>query len=238
MNVPIKIDLSNLVEEFDMNVAQIQSLGEELIEKISNNYYSAIRKEVNDNLKSTKNIYLKSLKLEKINLFERELILSGWLPNALENGYPSFDMKIGFLNSKKAKVSKSGIRYLTIPFLWSVNKSEGKKKIPKEIAAILKRENKPLREIDLPENYRVHEIKNLANGGKYQHKNSIYTGLKKTSSQNGISFRRVSENSDTNMFWHPGLQKQDFFGKALRDIQDNIPVLADKVIDNFLNSQF
>ena len=67
---------------------------------------------------------------------------------------------------------------------------------------------------------------------------NIYAGLKKNSTTNGISFRRVSETSDPNMFWHPGLKKQDFFGKALNDIQNDIPILADKIIDNFLNSQF
>ena len=112
MNVPINIDLSNLVEEFDLNVAQIQELGGQLIEQISKNYYSAVRKEVNDNLGSTKNVYLKALRLEQVSLFERELILSGWLPNALESGYPSFDMKVGFFNSKKAKLSKNGKKYL------------------------------------------------------------------------------------------------------------------------------
>ncbi len=44
-----------------------------------------------------------------------QVSLVGWLPNAVENGLPSFDMKPGFLASPKAKVSKKGKKYLRIP---------------------------------------------------------------------------------------------------------------------------
>lgn len=45
-----------------------------------------------------------------------QIRLVGWLPNALENGAPPFDMKPGLLAGKHAKVSKTGARYNIVPF--------------------------------------------------------------------------------------------------------------------------
>lgn len=41
--------------------------------------------------------------------------LEGFLPVALEDGMNSFDMKPGLLRSSKAKISKSGVKYLRVP---------------------------------------------------------------------------------------------------------------------------
>jgi len=48
------------------------------------------------------------------------------------------------------------------------------------------------------------------------------------------SFRRVGETSDKNSFIHPGFERHDFFGKALLGIEQNIPIIAEASIDQFL----
>lgn len=247
MYIPIKIDLDDLVQEFGLDGNQIKLLGTELTNRISDKYFAAIKQKVNTTLKATRGIYLKNLRIETINDFTKEIILSGWLPNAVESGADTFDMKPGFMKAKNVKISAKGNWYTTIPFLWSPSGSEGTQKAPKNIYQMVKDQApKPLKESQIPESQRLHQIKDLAKGinaskvpgaqGIYQHKNSIYTGMQKT--DNGaISFRRVGAVSDPNSFWHPGIQKKDFFGKALNEIQIEIPVLADQIIDEFLSAQ-
>lgn len=249
MFIPIKIDLDDLVEEFGLDGNQIKLLGNELINGISDKYFSAIKQKVNTTLKATRGIYLKNLRIETIDDLTKEIILSGWLPNALESGQDIFDMKPGFSKAKNVRISAKGNWYTTIPFSWSKSGGEAGQKMPSDVYSIASKQNSPLRENQLPESRRIHQIKDLAKGinaaknnvsGFYQHKNSIYTGIQKQNSDYGngyISFRRVGAVSDPNSFWHPGIQKKDFFGKALTDIQDEIPILADKIIDEFLSSQ-
>ena len=79
---------------------------------------------------------------------------------------------------------------------------------------------KPLKESQIPESKRAHQIKDLAKGinaaevpgakGIYQHKSSIYTGMPPKNGKRCISFRRVGAESDPNAFWHPGFIKKIF----------------------------
>ena len=247
MFIPIKIDLDDLVEEFGLDGTQIKILGTELINNISDKYFAAIKQKVNTTLKATRGIYLKNLRIETIDDFTKEIILSGWLPNSIESGLNTFDMKPGLMGAKNVKISAKGNWYTTIPFLWSLSGGEGTQQAPKDIYQMVKEQApKPLKESQIPESKRAHQIKDLAKGinaaevpgakGIYQHKSSIYTGMQKIE-KGAISFRRVGAESDPNVFWHPGFIKKDFFGIALNEISSEIPIIADKIIDNFLESQ-
>lgn len=247
MFIPIKINLDDLIQEFGLDGAQIKLLGTELTNRIGDKYFAAIKQKVNTTLKNTRGIYLKNLRIETIDDLTKEIILSGWLPNAIESGANTFDMKPGFMTAKNVKISAKGNWYTTIPFLWSPSGSEGTQKAPKNIYQMVKEQSpKSLRESQIPESQRLHQIKDLAKGinaakvlgaqGIYEHKSSIYTGMKKID-KGAISFRRAGFASDPNSFWHPGLQKKDFFGTALNEIQNEIPILADQIIDNFLQAQ-
>jgi hypothetical protein len=44
------------------------------------------------------------------------IVLSGWLPNSVENGWPGGDMKVWLLAGRNAKTGKTGGRYNTVPF--------------------------------------------------------------------------------------------------------------------------
>lgn len=247
MFIPISINLDSLIEEFGLDENQIKLLGTELTNRISDKYFAAIKQKVNTTLKSTRGIYLKNLRIETIDDLTKEIILSGWLPNALETGRDTFDMKPGFMGAKNVRISAKGNWYTTIPFMWSKSGGETGQKIPDNLYKIVSKQNHPLKESQIPESQRMHQIKDLAKGinaakqgasGTYQHKFDIHTGIQKKQQDNGyISFRRVGSISDPNAFWHPGLVKRDFFGQALNDIQMEIPILSDKIIDDFLNSQ-
>ena len=108
MFIPIKIDLDDLVEEFGLDGAQIKILGTELTNSISDKYFAAIKQKVNTTLKAARGIYLKNLRIETIDDFTKEIILSGWLPNALESGISTFDMKPNFMGAKNVKNFSKG----------------------------------------------------------------------------------------------------------------------------------
>lgn len=44
------------------------------------------------------------------------ITLVGWLPNAVENGWPGGDMKEALLTGPNARVGKDGVRFNTVPF--------------------------------------------------------------------------------------------------------------------------
>lgn len=45
-----------------------------------------------------------------------EIVLTGWLPVAVEEGWAGGDMKVALLNGRNAKTDKQGRKYNTVPF--------------------------------------------------------------------------------------------------------------------------
>lgn len=101
-----------------------QSLGvknRQLIERYSNyiklQLVREIRKELRGRNHQNSNIYdayRTGLNVEKTKTGVK-IILTNKLVNMFEGGFGPFDMKPGLLNSPKAKISKSGDRYIRVP---------------------------------------------------------------------------------------------------------------------------
>jgi hypothetical protein len=72
-------------------------------------------REAKRSLHSTRNMYVEGLGDPEINNNVAVIRLSGWLPNALEDGLSPFDMKRGLLQGPKAKRSKTGNPYTVVP---------------------------------------------------------------------------------------------------------------------------
>jgi len=73
-----------------------------------------------DRLKTSRGEYIKGLQdresFKQTGRREYEISLVGFLPNAIESGMGPKDLKPGLLSGRKAKVSKEGFRYNTVPF--------------------------------------------------------------------------------------------------------------------------
>lgn len=54
------------------------------------------------------------------------IVLTGWLPNAVESGFDGGDMKEAMLSGRSAKVSKDGKRYAVVPFRHGTPGSSGR----------------------------------------------------------------------------------------------------------------
>jgi hypothetical protein len=197
---------------------------------------------IQNTLHSTRPLYLQGLDFNSViypygsDVFSGAVQLRGTLPNMLENGFGPFDEKIGFSKSSRKHTTKNGGWYLTIPYRHSTPGSYlYGNPMSKQIYAQAKtlQHNESLR---------------VAGGQKtswtgYVHKANIDDGLtrivksyhnpntgKVTNQSQYYTFRRVSNNSDTLSWMHPGFkgtkmvdQLQDFALKTLeRELKKNL----------------
>lgn len=169
------------------------------------------QRDVQTKLKSIRMLYLQGLGFDSVvypldsDGFAGAVQLRGKFPNMLEKGFSSFDLKLGFGKSSKAHKSKKGGWYLTIPFRHVTPNSNGMygSPMPKDVYSAAKKLNDGGR-LSFP-----------GAGDKswtgYQHKNIKYDGLTRiiksyqnTNQSQYYTFRRVSNNSDSMSWWHPG----------------------------------
>lgn len=141
---PISIDLSELAKEFSLKQDQVDELGAVIAGSITDRIYYNWQNQAKRSLRSTRDVYLKNLNIGQITPLRKFIILTGKLPNMLEDGVGAFDMKQSMLNSPKAKTSKSGKRYITIPFRHASADSLGENSafsdvMPPTVEAIVKR---------------------------------------------------------------------------------------------------
>jgi len=161
--------------------------------------------------------------------------LKGFLPNAIESGLSAFDMKEGFANSPKAKRTKSGGWYLTIPFRIGTPNSSGQNfpAMPADVYQAI-RAGRKADVSNLPSNVRG-VVSDPARGKvweSYASKTSIFEGVTQTSNNPDTNrstygtFRRVSNKSDANSWIHTGIQARNLFDKAWEDTD------IDKIIND------
>lgn len=166
--------------------------------------------EVQQKLNSSRPLYLMGLDFNSVvypygnNAFCGAVELHGKLPNMLETGFSSFDMKVGFSKSSKAIQKKGGGWYLTIPLRHStpgsfMYGSPMSKSIYSQAKKLGNREH-----LSFP------GAGNTSWTG-YRHKNKIHDGLTRiiknynnTSQSQYITWRRVSDKSDPKSWMHPG----------------------------------
>ena len=114
-----RVDLSDVIAEFQMQAAAASAMTQQVVDDVTTavliNWRSAAKSELN----STRNEYMRSIYLGDQSRFKNVLILRGTLPNMIEFGAQPFDLKDGFAKSSKAKHTKNGGWYLTIPFRWA-----------------------------------------------------------------------------------------------------------------------
>lgn len=190
-------------------------------------------------LNSTRADYLLGLNADNSitfpDAFTGVLTLRGKWPNMLETGFPAYDMKAGFMGSKYVKHNKDGGWYLTIPMRHrspnSTGSAVGGSPMPADIYAQARQlRGNTGRLTGTETNYPAQ-----TSWTGYQHKNGIYEGMVKNTKQYNktkqntyFTFRRVSDKSDPQSWWHPGFEgvkalpevitfTQDTFNKVFQD---------------------
>jgi hypothetical protein len=213
---PIHIDLSELQQEFALKETQVEELGVTLVNAITDRIFNNWRVSAMNGLNSTRKSYIQALNIGEISSTKKYIQLTGVWPNMIENGFGAFDMKPGMLGSSKAKVTKKGTRFITIPFRWASSGSIGESEVfanvmPVEINTLVRRLRPTTTNISsrtnsggglqlkqLPKDYQIpksrgafSDLKSRTTYPQYTHKGSIYEGI----IRNETTYERATQSS-------------------------------------------
>lgn len=213
---PIIIDLSGLQSQFGLSASVTDQLTETCVNAVTAAIYANWEALAKKELHSTLPEYLQNLiKVDK-GRFEKQIVLTGILPNMVEQGASPFDIKEGFKKSTKVKytipiynksgkqIYKGGDWYLTVPFRIGVPGTLGQAgfsgQMPQEIYNIMRKRASGvgLKISEIPEPYNIPKSRAAIEAtpttpyySEYKHKNSIYEGLTKRRAQ----YSKTSQNT-------------------------------------------
>lgn len=259
--LPIRIDLSDVVQEFTLNQDESNLLATAIIDSVVQEYSMKWQDLVNKELKSSRPEYLKAMYIERPSATEAVFGLSAReskLALMIEEGTGPFDEKPGFQKSSKAKQKKNGLGwFLTVPFRHATPQAIAEAGIfssimPQDVYQLAKNSPMPLKRSQLPESQQIPGVRKEINvpGLKvpeYIHKAVKYEGLVRieaSSSENEnrgqyMTFRRVSDNSDPNSWFNGGIIAKRLMDRALEIAQiDRVADMAiDETLERILNNK-
>lgn len=210
--------------------------------------FAAIVAKVQQKLKSTKDDYLKGLKIDRVGKYAWVISLEGDFANALEEGRGSFDMKPGMLASTKTvdvgkragqpwvQKGADNQRFAHVPLDHNPRATQG---YPGHLAGIIRNFKAPnaqgvMQKLTATFKDRAgnplegqvasvsgHGIKDLENLIKYQHVYTSKTGKKSTSSIYR-TYRTVSDNSKDGSWVNKGFAALHAFDEAQRLLETEI----------------
>lgn len=118
----VEVDIKGVVDSINSHINYSP-----ILRFVAERYVEELRGKVNSSLKGGKEAYLNSIKMQ---CDEKEATIyidtaTDPIVKGIEEGKPPFDMKIGLLNGQKAKVSKKGVKYATIPIRFRNPQAKG-----------------------------------------------------------------------------------------------------------------
>lgn len=258
--LPIRIDLSDVVQEFTLNQDESNLLATAIIDSVVQEYSMKWQDLVNKELKSSRPEYLKAMYIERPSGTEAVFGLSAReskLALSIEEGRGPWDEKPFLLDSPKAKRTKDGRPFLTVPFRHATPQAIAEAGIfssimPQDVYQLAKNSSMPLKRSQLPESQQIPGVRKEINipGLKvpeYIHKAAKYEGLVRveaSSSENEnrgqyMTFRRVSDKSDPNSWFNGGIIAKRLMDKALEIAQiDRVADMAiDETLERILNNK-
>lgn len=261
---PIEIDLTGLQAQFGLSAAVIDMLTETCVNAVTAVIFANWEALAKQKLHATLPEYTQHLiKVDK-GRFAKQIILTGVLPNMIEQGASAFDLKEGFKKSQKVKytipvynskgkqVHKGGDWYLTIPFRLGTPGTLGQAgftgEMPQEIHDVMKKKSGgTLQASEIPSPYNVPQSRAavMENGqilyGAYQHKNSIYEGLTKRTAQYAKTtqntygtFRRAGANSDPLSWIHKGIKAYNLAEQAVE--KTDVETIVENEVTSYLET--
>lgn len=212
-----------------------------------------------DRLSSSREIYVNGLR--QAESFEQrtvggesvyEISLVGDMPNNMEFGMPSFDMKAvrpGWLGGSKAKTGKDGSKYIVIPFRHSTSSDARLGYSGKALKANLKNElKKEVKKYGLDQMVRsssgkivsgpvakippkapVHQYLKGLTKIQTKQKGTTPSGKQRGSSQL-MTWRIMSENSAPGSWRHPGLVAQNILPTVEQWANKELSKIVDLVL--------
>jgi hypothetical protein len=248
--LPISIDISATVNEFNFSEADTKSMSNLILDDIQFKFMDKWERIVDQNLKQTADSYKSGMDALRPDDFSVVFVLEGKgkskLGLMIEQGASPWDIKESFETSPKAKKKKDGGWYLTVPFpiataeaaaTSSVFSGQMKKELQNIIQSLPKGQS--LNPTNVPrELQNIGARPEISNYPKYEHKTFDFQGLKhneKKGHGSYVMFRRVSDKSDPDSWIHKGFEPHNFMEKALEEI--NIPKIVEEVGQQFIDSR-
>ena len=244
-----QFDISGVVNEFSLTKEDVRSLSNLILDRLVDEYMFSWENIVDSTLDSTRDEYKKGMYSDRPDDNSAIIGLTSTqskLAMMIEAGANIFDEKEGFAKStKKKKCGKDGW-YLTIPFRHATS-SEIMKQFTKQGENVLSflKGGSTLSQSELPTGY-DEPLGHIIPGSliRYEHKSPIYEGLKRIKMNSTekekrggyFTFRRVSDNSDPQSWFHPGFQAKNLMDKALTEAK--LDQVVDSVLQEFIDSKF
>jgi hypothetical protein len=198
------------------------------------------------NLRTSRDEYIRGIQAPEMDGKNVVIRLSGWLPNSLEQGLSSFDMKPGFMGSPNVKGLQN--KYFNVPFqLRAPGSAGGSPPVMPGSIYNMASKLKFGQTLKLPKKYEGYGLRSKLSRdfGNYTWKTSPYQGISRERRFPGElrgspagrmsqykTFRRVSKNSAPGSWIHPGFQARDLMSKAVASYETKIS----EVIATSLNS--
>jgi hypothetical protein len=200
-------------------------------------------KAARNRLRSTAELYISNLSPVEVRRNTATITLRGKFPNMLEQGCSAFDMKIFLLKSSKVKRTKKGKPYITIPFSHTAPGGgiRGPLTMPRPVYRLASQLTVGGSSLNLPIKLSGYGMRSklsqdLAKFGNYTWKSSPYQGMTKIQKSSGrtgfATFRRVSKNSDSSSWIHPGLPGVKCSEIALRRVQSQVSTIVERIINS------
>jgi len=248
--INIKLDFSDVITTNTLTSEEAKDLVDYTIKSLTATFAQRWSDQARV-LGKTRVDYQRSLLVVDEGRFKGAVILTGQLPNMIEEGIAPFDMKLGFSKSDKRKIGPKGGWYLTIPFRLGNPRALGESSafagvLPEPVYIAIK-EQKGIRpklsQSQVPAPFNELKVRRAIPKSRafqeYQHKTSIYAGLQRTRKQyesttqsTYVVFRRVSANSDPDSWIHTGLTARKFAEGALNgwNIEREVSLLTDQFL--------
>lgn len=251
--IPIHIDLSDKVQEFNFTREEADSMATYVLDRIVDEYMQKWESVVNSSLQSSRDEYKRAMYSDRPEDKVAIIGLSGRdskLAMMIETGASFFDMKRGFSQSSKKTVKKNGKWYLTIPFRHGSSDAIMDEMVPGTGVSVidLLKQGETLKQETLPVGYQDIKENKIELAGTpiitYKHKSPIHEGLHRRAMNSTLkekrggylTFRRVSDESDEESWTHPGIQAYDMMSKALDQMQ--LFEVIDNSVQDFLETKF
>ncbi len=204
--IPIYIDATGLLESSLLTEGHVSDMMDFVVKEATMRYANEWQDLALQKLGGTGADYSKALVVSDDGPSRGSVTLTGWLPNALEDGWGAFDMKPGLLNGPNAKIAdvkgKDGktvgtVVYNTVPFRLGSPGAVSKGSLfstimPDEVYGAARKaaqtiptagqgmRSPGLGKEALPEKYREPATRKAPAGsrfGDYTHKFSVYEGV-------------------------------------------------------------
>lgn len=234
MSVSINVDVSGLLTNDQLSpqiTAAIQASIQTSLAIVRDRWQTDIQQKLN----STRPLYLQGLGFDSImyplgqDVFAGAVQLKGTFPNMLEKGFGPFDIKVSLGKSNRVTRKPNGGWYITVPLRHSTPGSfMYGPPMPKDVYNAAKKlaHNQALSRPGAGD----------TSWTGYQHKTTKYDGLtrivksyQKAKQSQYVTFRRVSDKSDPQSWWHPGY-------KGVHEVEKLMPFAEKTFVDILTNN--